>query len=821
MNQKSLELIIRANDQASGAIQKVNVDISAMLAGFESLTKAAASAASALNAVKAPAVEKTAQEVKEVAKTIDDSFKTLGIKSSQQFEAMRSDINKAYHEIVNDAKSTANDIINAEKAKNSQLKKLADEQFGVQKSTYDKIKDQLSSVGGIVGAISVAAAAWKAVHFTEELIQSGMAAERLANSLSASLGGINQAKMAMSFLSDQSKALGTDLFTSSEGFQKLAASARGTALEGQKTRDIFSAISTASSALHLTSEQSSGALLAISQMMNKGNVQAEELRGQLGERLPGAFNMAARAMGVTTQELDKMLVHGQVVASEFLPKFARVLTEEYGQAATQSADSTSAAVNRMKNSWEQAKRDIGEILLPAVTKAAQSVNWLIQSIAPDKLTDLEKVGELESKIANLKDRMTQPGMTWVLGDDLKKAEDDLTRLQYSMAGVTLKTGEWAQGIVNLKKAEGDTFSKGDSWKSYFKEREAAYDRGAKGLSAYYAELDKQDEDAANKAAKSAEKAFKDSQQKAEEYARSLLSVSNEYAKLTLSAKEYEKLQIWQAWEKEAAKMSDVALAVRDMKLAAVDAKAHLDQLRQDALKNIAEKPENYANTDMFAGAKDAQKRAQELLDVEEQTNKALIELSENAAKQVEKAWSGYFLDVITGKMNSLADFWASTLNTIAKMTSDILGQIMRQSIFGLGKGETESMVSSIWNGLSGLFTASAQGNIFSGSGIGAYENSIVSSPTLFPFATGIGLMGEAGAEAILPLTRTSGGDLGVKASGAGAAPKVVINMSNQTATPMQLQQNDIHFDGEAWIISVVAKDLETDRHGLRTLMGGR
>jgi TP901 family phage tail tape measure protein len=70
----------------------------------------------------------------------------------------------------------------------------------------------------------------------------------------------------------------------------------------------------------------------------------------------------------------------------------------------------------------------------------------------------------------------------------------------------------------------------------------------------------------------------------------------------------------------------------------------------------------------------------------------------------------------------------------------------------------------------------AQGNVFSGGGVHAFaKGGIVDSPTIFPFQNGIGLMGEAGAEAILPLTRTSTGELGVKTNG-GGNNGVVVNV---------------------------------------------
>jgi lambda family phage tail tape measure protein len=66
----------------------------------------------------------------------------------------------------------------------------------------------------------------------------------------------------------------------------------------------------------------------------------------------------------------------------------------------------------------------------------------------------------------------------------------------------------------------------------------------------------------------------------------------------------------------------------------------------------------------------------------------------------------------------------------------------------------------------GLGAIYANGGVQSGPGISAFSNQIVDRPTIFPFAKGIGLMGEAGAEAIMPLTRI-GGKLGVRADGGG------------------------------------------------------
>lgn len=85
----------------------------------------------------------------------------------------------------------------------------------------------------------------------------------------------------------------------------------------------------------------------------------------------------------------------------------------------------------------------------------------------------------------------------------------------------------------------------------------------------------------------------------------------------------------------------------------------------------------------------------------------------------------------------------------------------------------------------------AMGGLYSGSGIEAYRNSVVSSPTVFAFAKGVGLMGEAGSEAIMPLTRTASGALGVHAVGSGGGITV-----NQSINVTVQSTGDEKLDGE-------------------------
>lgn len=178
---------------------------------------------------------------------------------------------------------------------------------------------------------------------------------KFANGGSAAAGARD-----LQFLREEANRLGIDLTVAANSFVKLSSAARETSLEGKGARDVFVAISEAAAVMHLSAAETEGALLAINQMISKGTVQSEELRGQLGERLPGAFQIAARAMGVTTAELGKMLEQGEVIASDFLPKFAAQVRKELAGSVEEAANSTQAALGRIDSAWAYLKRTVAD-----------------------------------------------------------------------------------------------------------------------------------------------------------------------------------------------------------------------------------------------------------------------------------------------------------------------------------------------------------------------------------------------------------------------------------------------------------------------------
>lgn len=193
------------------------------------------------------------------------------------------------------------------------------------------------------------------VRASKAVIDTQVSLERITTTLRVATGSSEAAAEAFSYVANRSRELGLNFEATADSFAKFSAAARGTALEGAASREIFDSVAVAARVLSLNADQTAGTLRALEQMISKGNVQAEELRGQLGDRLPGAFQMAARAMGVTTQELDKMLKSGQVAAVDLLPKLAKEMRKTFGPEAQNAANTLGAQMERLNFQWTNLK----------------------------------------------------------------------------------------------------------------------------------------------------------------------------------------------------------------------------------------------------------------------------------------------------------------------------------------------------------------------------------------------------------------------------------------------------------------------------------
>ena len=213
--------------------------------------------------------------------------------------------------------------------------------------------------GTLTSRLAAFASVSAGISLGASLVQAGLEIERLEQRFRFALEGIEEGAQGLQFVRQEADRLGISFVAAAQGYSGLAASARGTTIAAEEVREIFLGISEAAAVLRLDTDQTRRAFRALEQIISKGKVSAEELRGQLGENLPGAVQIMGRALGVTTLELDKFLEQGQLSADALVP-FARQLRREFATGVPDAIDSAAASFNRLNNSIRQMQQSIAQ-----------------------------------------------------------------------------------------------------------------------------------------------------------------------------------------------------------------------------------------------------------------------------------------------------------------------------------------------------------------------------------------------------------------------------------------------------------------------------
>ncbi len=263
-----------------------------------------------------------------------------------------------------------------------------------------------SSAFGNVGAAVTLRAGKAVADLTRGVVDAGLDAERLEARFRSATGSAAAGAREFQFLRAEADRLGIDLTAAADAYSGFAATTRGTALEGEATRQVFTAVAEASRAMGLSANQTGGALLALQQIASRGKVSAEELTSQFGGHLPGAFQIAAKALGVTTTELDRMLAAGELMADKFLPRFATTLREHVADGVADATEDAASSFARLGNAVGDLQREIADsIVLDWLGSVADALRGLIGLVTT---TPAESAESAASRIAGLASDESDP-----------------------------------------------------------------------------------------------------------------------------------------------------------------------------------------------------------------------------------------------------------------------------------------------------------------------------------------------------------------------------------------------------------------------------
>jgi tape measure domain-containing protein len=274
----------------------------------------------------------------------------------------------------------------------------------------------------------------------KSIVDATVKLDTLQRSMTALAGSEEGGKSQLSYLRQEAERLGQSFETIADSYKNLFAAGVGAGWSSTDIQNVFSSVLEAGTVLGSSKQQIGGALLALEQMISKGKVSMEELRRQLGNALPGAMQIGAKAMGVTSEQFQEMLKNG-LESEMFVKRFAQTLHQEYGQKSVLASKSLRAELERLGNAvfFLQTALLDGENM-EGVAEAIREITKLISS--PVFLQGINQIGKLVAFLA--KNIKLIVGLTVIVG--LRRIWQQLILLRLELLTTTFAVGSLGAGM---------------------------------------------------------------------------------------------------------------------------------------------------------------------------------------------------------------------------------------------------------------------------------------------------------------------------------------------------------------------------------------
>ena len=328
---------------------------------------------------------------------------------------LTSNLTSAYAKLRKErdlAANTLRNLIVSEKASNREIRKAtrefkrldgqvkkADRAIG---NFRDNVGNYGSAVRGVVGVsrqLLSAFGIFSTIQIGQEIFDLVKQLDSLKFGLNQVTEGQDDFNRAQFFLDEVAERSGASILILTNRYTNFLAAARSTTLTLKQTEEIFENVVVAGAALGRSQDDINGSLRALEQILSKGKVQAEELRGQLGERLPGAFQILEKALGLANGELNELLEQGGLLSTEAIPALTKGLEEAFKLETIDRVETLAAAQGRLTTEFAIFVRGVenngGAItsLFSGVFNALTKVVLLLQRINGQETLDAEASGK--------------------------------------------------------------------------------------------------------------------------------------------------------------------------------------------------------------------------------------------------------------------------------------------------------------------------------------------------------------------------------------------------------------------------------------------
>jgi tape measure domain-containing protein len=228
--------------------------------------------------------------------------------------------------------------------------------------------------------------AYKALAFFMDLpnqaLSAATALQTFRNQLNAVTGSSENASRSFAFIDGLADRFAVPLESVRQGFVRMYASMEPAGFGAAEIEGLFTGVSKAAATFGMSKDQVDRVTYALSQMASKGQIMAEELRGQLGDVLPGSFALFAEAAQMSIPEFTKAMEQGRFSGEAMravLNNVAILLNTKFASGAEGAAKTLQGALNTMGTGLQR----MYESFEPLVNEVAQKVFPLIASAVSD------------------------------------------------------------------------------------------------------------------------------------------------------------------------------------------------------------------------------------------------------------------------------------------------------------------------------------------------------------------------------------------------------------------------------------------------------
>ena len=314
-----------------------------------------------------------------------------------------------YYSLSSKSKTLGNEAFNRELAKLNQSLRETLSKFNKTTSKNNHSENASNSLDVLAtSAIKAGTAIYgfqTALEAYRKIMEVGLKKEASQRAAQFVLGD-EGAKRATEFVKNLADSSGVDQIETLSSFAKFSAGAGD--MNADQKESLFSNVIGTSRLMGLSTDEINGILKAFEQMASKGKIQAEELRGQLGDRMAGAFQLFARSLGMTTEELDKAMKDGKVLSKDVLPKVSAEMGRMIDKAGgwEKIINSTQTQLGRLSNSWNNNLALMFDGSQEGLTDFTRSLTNLLNSLGGQSKNLGEHFGDLMKSMSNGIDDLT-------------------------------------------------------------------------------------------------------------------------------------------------------------------------------------------------------------------------------------------------------------------------------------------------------------------------------------------------------------------------------------------------------------------------------